>query len=81
MSWRAGGSSCPGVPVENEYVFETRDGTKRLADLFDGRSQLLAYHFMFGFGYRVDERTRDARAALSSPITSTASFLTSTATA
>jgi predicted dithiol-disulfide oxidoreductase (DUF899 family) len=46
----------PWVPVENEYVFETRDGTKRLADLFDGRSQLLVYHFMFGFGYRVDEQ-------------------------
>ena len=27
-----------------------------LSDLFDGRSQLLAYHFMFGSGFRVDER-------------------------
>jgi predicted dithiol-disulfide oxidoreductase (DUF899 family) len=44
------------MPVEKEYVFETRDGTKSLADLFDGRSQLLVYHFMFGFGYRVDDQ-------------------------
>jgi len=45
----------PWVPVEKEYVFETRQGRKTLADLFDGRSQLLVYHFMFGYGYRVDE--------------------------
>jgi predicted dithiol-disulfide oxidoreductase (DUF899 family) len=38
----------PWVPVEKEYSFETVDGTKSLADLFDGRSQLLLYHFMFG---------------------------------
>jgi len=45
----------PWIPVEKEYVFDTDDGRKTLADLFDGRSQLLVYHFMFGFGYRVDE--------------------------
>jgi predicted dithiol-disulfide oxidoreductase (DUF899 family) len=44
------------VPVDKEYAFETDEGTKTLADLFDGRSQLLVYHFMFGFGFRVDER-------------------------
>jgi predicted dithiol-disulfide oxidoreductase (DUF899 family) len=38
----------PWVPVEKEYSFETNDGTKSLAELFDGRSQLLIYHFMFG---------------------------------
>jgi predicted dithiol-disulfide oxidoreductase (DUF899 family) len=38
----------PWVPVEKEYTFETENGTKSLADLFDGRSQLLVYHFMFG---------------------------------
>ena len=38
----------PWVPVEKEYRFETEDGTKTLAELFDGRSQLLVYHFMFG---------------------------------
>jgi predicted dithiol-disulfide oxidoreductase (DUF899 family) len=46
----------PWVPIENEYSFETAEGTKSLAELFDGRSQLLVYHFMFGFGYRVDEQ-------------------------
>jgi predicted dithiol-disulfide oxidoreductase (DUF899 family) len=38
----------PWVPVEKDYPFETVDGTKTLADLFDGRSQLVVYHFMFG---------------------------------
>jgi predicted dithiol-disulfide oxidoreductase (DUF899 family) len=46
----------PWVPVEQDYWFETESGTKTLAELFDGRSQLLVYHFMFGFGYRVDEQ-------------------------
>jgi len=41
----------PWVPVEKEYRFETDDGTKTLAELFDGRSQLLAYHIMFGPDY------------------------------
>jgi len=38
----------PWVHVEKDYRFETEDGTKILADLFDGRSQLMVYHFMFG---------------------------------
>ncbi len=41
----------PWVPVEKDYRFETADGPKMLADLFDGRSQLLVYHFMFGPSY------------------------------
>ncbi len=41
----------PWVPIEKEYSFETDDGTRSLADLFDGRSQLLVYHFMFGPDY------------------------------
>ncbi|MFG2130907.1 DUF899 domain-containing protein [Streptomyces sp. NPDC048751] len=41
----------PWVPVEKDYRFETEDGPKALADLFDGRSQLLVYHFMFGPSY------------------------------
>jgi predicted dithiol-disulfide oxidoreductase (DUF899 family) len=45
----------PWVPVEKEYSFETDDGRKTLTDLFEGRSQLLVYHFMFGSGSRVDE--------------------------
>src|ERR1700704_96686 len=40
--------ALPWVAVENDYRFETQDGAKTLADLFDGRSQLLVYHFMFG---------------------------------
>jgi predicted dithiol-disulfide oxidoreductase (DUF899 family) len=43
--------ALPWVPVEKEYELETADGTKSLADLFDGRSQLLIYHFMFGPSY------------------------------
>jgi predicted dithiol-disulfide oxidoreductase (DUF899 family) len=46
----------PWVRVEKEYSFETEDGIESLAGLFDGRSQLLVYHFMFGFGYRMDEQ-------------------------
>src|SRR3954469_18651669 len=38
----------PWVQVEKDYSFETAAGTKSLAELFDGRSQLLIYHFMFG---------------------------------
>jgi predicted dithiol-disulfide oxidoreductase (DUF899 family) len=38
----------PWVPLEKEYSFDTDAGTKSLAELFDGRSQLLIYHFMFG---------------------------------
>src|SRR5205807_9381781 len=41
----------PWVPVEKDYQFETEAGTKTLADLFGGRSQLLVYHFMFGPPY------------------------------
>src|SRR5215210_5575936 len=41
----------PWVPIEGDYSFETDEGTKTLAELFDGRSQLLVYHFMFGPEY------------------------------
>jgi predicted dithiol-disulfide oxidoreductase (DUF899 family) len=41
----------PWVRVEKEYRFDTEDGTRTLAELFDGRSQLLVYHFMFGPSY------------------------------
>jgi len=41
----------PWVRMEKEYRFDTDDGEKTLADLFDGRSQLLVYHFMFGPSY------------------------------
>ena len=41
----------PWVEVEKEYVFDTEEGKKTLAELFDGRSQLLAYNVMFGPDY------------------------------
>src|SRR6266568_298333 len=41
----------PWVPVEEDYRFETDEGSASLADLFGGRSQLLVYHFMFGPDY------------------------------
>ena len=41
----------PWVRLDKEYTFETEDGPKSLAALFDGRSQLLVYHFMFGPTY------------------------------
>jgi predicted dithiol-disulfide oxidoreductase (DUF899 family) len=43
--------ALPWVPVEKEYEFDTEDGKKTLAELFDGRSQLLAYNVMFGPEY------------------------------
>jgi predicted dithiol-disulfide oxidoreductase (DUF899 family) len=41
----------PWVRVEKDYRFETDDGEASLADLFQGRSQLLVYHFMLGPDY------------------------------
>src|SRR5271165_2371237 len=43
----------PWVAVEKEYRFDTEDGRKTLAELFDGRSQLLAYNIMFGPDYEL----------------------------
>jgi len=43
----------PWVPVEKEYEFDTEDGKKTLADLFEGRSQLLAYNIMYGPDYTI----------------------------
>ena len=43
----------PWVPVQKEYEFDTEDGKKTLAELFDGRSQLLAYNIMYGPDYEV----------------------------
>src|SRR5260221_14732865 len=41
----------PWVRVEKEYEFDSEEGRKTLAELFDGRSQLLAYNIMFGPDY------------------------------
>jgi predicted dithiol-disulfide oxidoreductase (DUF899 family) len=38
----------PWVPVEKQYTLQTERGPLTLAELFDGRSQLVVYHFMFG---------------------------------
>lgn len=43
----------PWVPVEKDYEFDTEEGKKSLADLFEGRSQLLAYNVMFGPSYEL----------------------------
>jgi predicted dithiol-disulfide oxidoreductase (DUF899 family) len=43
----------PWVPVEKEYEFDTEEGKKTLAELFDGRSQLLAYNIMYGPDYEI----------------------------
>ena len=40
--------ALPWVPVDTPYVFTTENGPRTLTELFDGRSQLLVYHFMFG---------------------------------
>lgn len=44
--------ALPWEKVETAYVFETTSGKKTLSDLFDRRSQLLVYHFMFGPGWK-----------------------------
>jgi predicted dithiol-disulfide oxidoreductase (DUF899 family) len=43
----------PWVPAEKEYVFATEEGRKALPELFEGRSQLLIYHLMFGEDWEV----------------------------
>ena len=43
--------ALPWVRVDKDYIFETDDGKASLAELFQGRSQLLVYHFMFGPDY------------------------------
>src|SRR5499427_1374490 len=43
----------PWVPVEKDYAFDTEDGTKQLAELFEGRSQLLAYNIMYGPDFQI----------------------------
>ena len=50
---RRAGPAAPGAALgagRQGVQFETEDGTRTLAELFDGRSQLVVYHFMFGPG-------------------------------
>jgi predicted dithiol-disulfide oxidoreductase (DUF899 family) len=48
----------PWVRIDKDYRFETDKGDASLADLFQGRSQLLVYHFMFGYGFRLTDQRR-----------------------
>lgn len=45
---RAERLALPWVKVDKTYAFDTPEGRKTLAELFDGRSQLIVYHFMYG---------------------------------
>jgi predicted dithiol-disulfide oxidoreductase (DUF899 family) len=44
--------ALPWVKVDKSYAFDTPKGKKTLAELFDGRSQLIVYHFMLGPGWK-----------------------------
>ena len=62
------------VEIEKDYVFEGRDGEASLLDLFEGRRQLVLYHFMFAPGANGwPDAGCDGRSA-SSSATATASF-------
>jgi predicted dithiol-disulfide oxidoreductase (DUF899 family) len=52
----------PWVRLEKEYGLDTDEGRRTLAELFDGRSQLIVYHFMFGPGYTAGCATCSATA-------------------
>ena len=45
---RAERLTLPWVRIDKTYTFDTPEGRRSLADLFDGRSQLIVYHFMYG---------------------------------
>lgn len=49
---RAARQALPWVRVDESYIFDTPSGKKSLAELFDGRSQLIVYHFMLGPGWK-----------------------------
>ena len=49
---RAARLALPWVRIDKDYIFSTPSGKKSLADLFDGRSQLIVYHFMLGPGWK-----------------------------
>lgn len=43
--------AMPWLPIDQAYLFDTEHGPATLLDLFDGRSQLIVYHFMFGLDW------------------------------
>src|SRR5882762_3624045 len=44
--------NLPWVKIEKNYVFDGPNGEETLADMFDGKRQLIVYHFMFGPGWK-----------------------------
>lgn len=59
----------PWLPVDEEdYRFDTEDGERTLAELFDGRSQLLIYHFMFGPSYEAGDPVNSSIADAVDPV-------------
>ena len=58
----------PWVAVDKDYRFGTEDGDRSLADLFDGRSQLLVYHFMFGPSYEAGDAVNSSIADTIDPL-------------
>ncbi len=50
MRWPAERRRLPMVEIEQEQLFEGPDGRASLLGLFDGRRQLIVYHFMFALG-------------------------------
>ena len=60
--------ALPWVPVDEDHRFATEDGERSLADLFDGRSQLLVYHFMFGPSYEAGDAVNSSIADAIDPL-------------
>ena len=60
--------ALPWVRVDEDYRFDTEDGERTLADLFDGRSQLLVYHFMFGPSYEAGDAVNSSIADTIDPL-------------
>jgi predicted dithiol-disulfide oxidoreductase (DUF899 family) len=58
----------PWVLVDKPYRFDTEEGSRTLAELFDGRSQLLVYHFMFGPSYQAGDPVNSSIADALDPL-------------
>ena len=58
----------PWVAVDEDYRLDTEHGERSLADLFDGRSQLLVYHFMFGPSYEAGDAVNSSIADTIDPL-------------
>ena len=69
-------AGAPLGPDRQEVSVRDRRGERLLKDLFRGRSQLLVYHFMFGYGSRLTDERRGCTGCPWSPITLTVSFPT-----